>query len=306
MIPSVAHFIWFGRELPWAHVLAVRSALAAGGFERAVLHHADPLEGTRWWGELASLEGFEARRLDPAALLAGAGPRGGELAALFGRLKQPAAKANMVRAALLAREGGVYLDLDTITVGSLEGLRAAGGVFCGEEHVALPGAVRQGRNPLKWARAGVQLGVRDVFRRLPGGWLPRAVNNAVIGAEAGHPFLWALLTRMVELDPAKQVVRFALGTHLLQEAVEASRWGDVRVLPPAVFYPLGPEISEHWFRVVPEVRLEEVLLPETRVVHWYASVRTAAVVPQLDPDYVRAHAGSQLFAALASRFVEAA
>jgi hypothetical protein len=26
LIPPVAHFIWFGKQLPWVHALAIRSA----------------------------------------------------------------------------------------------------------------------------------------------------------------------------------------------------------------------------------------------------------------------------------------
>jgi len=313
MIPATAHFIWFGRELPWVHVLAIRSALEAGGFERAVLHHADDLSGSPWWPELLAMPGFEARPLDPEALFAEASIHGVGLFALFERLAQPAGRANMVRAAILAVEGGVYLDLDTVTVKPLDALREGAGVFCGEEHIALPQSVKESRSPVVLARAGAQLALRDVFRRIPSGWspfrriermYPRAVNNAVLGAEAGHPFMVDLVERMVLLTPARQTVRFALGTHLLQQAVAESRWPDVVVHAPDVFYPLGPEISEHWFRPGLAPRLGDVLRPSTRVVHWYASVRTKDIAPQIDPDYVRAHAHEQLFSALARRFVQ--
>ena len=107
------------------------------------------------------------------------------------------------------------------------------------------------------------------------------------------------------MDPQRQLVRYALGTHLLQEVV-AAHAGDAALVvhPPPVFFPLSPEISEHWFRKTgSKPRLYEILRPETRVVHWYASVRTKSVVPLVDPDYVRAHAGSQPFSALAQQFL---
>jgi hypothetical protein len=50
---------------------------------------------------------------------------------------------------------------------------------------------------------------------------------------------------------------------------------DLTIQEPHVFYPLPPEISEHWFRIGRSVRLDAVLLPETRVVHWYASALIA-------------------------------
>ena len=65
-----------------------------------------------------------------------------------------------------------------------------------------------------------------------------------------------------------------------------------------MFYPLAPEISEHWFRTVRVVRLNEVLSADTRVAHWYASVRTRPLVAQISPRYVREHRGRQLYSAL--------
>jgi hypothetical protein len=47
----------------------------------------------------------------------------------------------------------------------------------------------------------------------------------------------------------------------------------MRVLDPAYFYPLGPEISVAWFSPNSAPRLADDLDPRTRVVHWYASVQ---------------------------------
>jgi hypothetical protein len=44
-----------------------------------------------------------------------------------------------------------------------------------------------------------------------------------------------------------------------------------------------------------------VLSANTRVVHWYASVRAERHVPQIDPSFVRENAGRQLLSALAQR-----
>ncbi|HEY3493404.1 MAG TPA: hypothetical protein VGK73_01910, partial [Polyangiaceae bacterium] len=134
---------------------------------------------------------------------------------------------------------------------------------------------------------------------------PSAPNNAVLGAERAHPFLAELLARMSALPKAERSVRYALGTHLLQTAVrEWSRPG-LTVLPPAAFFPLGPEISEHYFRIRPRLSLEDAIGPGTLVAHWYASVRTERHVARLDPDFVRAHAGRQIFSTLALPVVEA-
>lgn len=315
MIPPIAHFLWFGTSLPWVYALALRSAAARGGFERVVLHHADELAGSPGWRALETSPGVETRRFDPEAVVAGAPVRGGALVDLMRRLRAPAARANVVRAALLATEGGVYLDTDTVTVASLEPLRAEASFFCGLERLVFPGELKRSRSPARWGAALARTALRDLCRRAPSGWrqfrriehhYPRAANNAVLGAEPGHPLLVEMLERMAATPPERQTVRFALGTHLLQ-AVLHDATGDaargLRVYEPPAFYPLGPEISEHWFRFTHEPRLDEALAPETRVVHWYASVRTAGIVDRIDPVYVRTNANRQLFSALALPFL---
>lgn len=311
MIPAKAHFIWFGSQFPWANVLAVQSAAARGDFEEVILHHADELD-TPYWEEMIQTPGVRAVKLDPEALLEEAGVRGGALVDLYRRQSKPAARANMARAAILFLQGGVYMDLDVVTTRSLTPLREEADVFCGEEHIVLPHDVAHSRDPRDLVKAGLRLGVRDVFRRLPGGWrgfrrveglYKRAVNNAVFASTPGHAFVEELLTRMVTMSPDLQLVRFALGTHLLQKVVRDYEGPGLRVHRPGVFYPLAPEISEQWFQIKSPVALEEVLLPETRAVHWYASVRTKEIIPQIDPDYVRRHAHEQLFSALALPFL---
>ena len=311
-IPPIAHFIWFGRELLWVHLLAIRSAIQRGGFERAVLHHADDLRSSSWWDELQALPGFEARQLVPEGLLEQAG--GAPLVDVFRDLAELAGKANVVRAALLYLEGGTFLDSDTVTLRAFSPLLEPGGAFCGEERIIRPYYSRA--NPSLSTRAVnvLRRAARSFLREVPGGWrafrrierfYPAAVNNAVLGSVPRHPLIQSLLENMLAVPRERRRVRYALGTHLLQQTVERYAPGDLRVLPPPVFYPLGPEISLHWFRHTRSPALAEVIRPETRLVHWYASVRTRAIVPAIDPGYVRAHARTQLFSALALPFVEA-
>jgi hypothetical protein len=309
VIPAHAHFIWFGPQLPWVHALAIRSAVLRGGFERVILHHGDPLSHTPVWPELEALPSFEARPIDAAALIEAIGSGADELAEIYATLDAPAARANVLRAAILAAEGGVYLDLDTITLRPLDALRRAHGAFCGQERVIWPASVRRNRSFAVRATSLARAGVRELHRQLPQGWqrfrrleplYPAAANNAVLGAEAGHPFVRRLLANMIAVPEARWRVRFALGTHLLQDTLAHGREGDLRVLPPRYFYPLGPEISAHWFRIRRELPpLEAVLHEDTLIVHWYASVRTKKLVPLIDADYVREHADRQLFSALA-------
>jgi hypothetical protein len=312
MIPRNAHFVWLGPDFSFVHLLAVASAVKSGGFSRVTVHHTDVLDASPAFREAVGLDRVHAERLMPEALLELAGASA--LVDTYHALESPASRSNLLRVALLFERGGVYLDTDTVTVRPFDALLAKGGAFVGEERLVFP---RNAGGPIA-ARlrpsALLRTAARDVMRRLPDGYryfrrvdtlYPKAANNAVIGAEAGHPLLSDLLARAARMPPSERRIRYALGTHLLQDAVAAYREPDLSVLPPPVFFPLGPEISEHWFRVRPQVTLSDVVEPETLLVHWYASVRTKAHVARLTPTFIEQHARTQLFSALAQPIVAA-
>lgn len=311
-IPLRAHFIWLGAELPWVHVLAIRSAAERGGFERVVLHHDEDLSGAPHYGALRAIANFELRRLDVQALFEGCRPFAQALGPIYERLPRPPIRKDLVRVAILYTEGGVYLDLDTVTVRSLAPLCADTDAFCGEERIVFPGSVRHSRNPLVQLVALLRNGMRDVLGYVPNGWAafraierfyPRAVNGAVLASAPGGAFVTRALERIVELPPEVQIRTCGIGPHLLQELATKFEPPDLTVHAPPVFYPLGPEVSRHWFYVRGHRgRLQEVLLPETRVVHWYGSVKTDLLTSVIDPDYVRANARRQLFSELALPF----
>jgi len=289
----------------------MKSASQLGRLQEVVLHHDHDLRGTPWWSEALAIPGFRSRLIEPDVLLAEVDDVGQELVAIYRQLEQPAAKANMMRAAILWSEGGVYLDLDTLTLRSFDALRAEGDFFCGEEPIAYPARVLHSRNPLRWGSALAKDGLRDLMRRLPDGWrtfrqleglYPKAVNNAVVGCPAGHPFAKRLLTAMTEVPVGRRRVRYELGTTLLQTQVAGWRAEGLRVYPPEYFFPLGPEISEHWFRTTSKPRTREAVSEHTLVVHWYASVRTKDIVPKIDPEWIGRRAEVELFSALVREF----
>ncbi len=311
MIPACAHFVWFGPSLPYAYILGVRSAALRGGFDEVLIHHADELTQSPELIEALALPGVSLKSLHEGTLEAAPIERSGALVDLFRKLEQPAAKANMMRAAILAKYGGVYLDTDTLLLKDFDTLRAEHSVFCGAEHIALPSTVKDSRNPLVWARAGALMLYRDVCRRQARGWhhfrkveqfYPAVANNAILASESEHPFIIALLNGMLDLPPQQQLIRFALGTKLLQQCVARDPEG-CSVLSPELFFPIGPEVSQHWFRADTAVDLESMLHTHTRLIHWYASVRTKAIVPKISPDFIRAHADSMAFCRAALPFV---
>lgn len=312
-IPSTAHFIWFGEDLSWLHAMAIRTACLHGGFERVVLHCDRSLEHRPAWRELEGLERFEVRPIDLEQTLSRCGHLGPRLMAIAARLDKPAARANLLRAALLYTEGGVYLDTDTLTLRPFDDLRMGFGAFCGEEHIVFPATVAHDRRPLTLASALARSAAREGMRLMPDGWAAfgrvagwyhRAANNAVLGARPRHGLMRRLLEGMARMPGERVTVRFALGTHLLQRALADFREYDLWVAPPAVFYPLGPEISQHWFRPSRRLRLDEMVKPETRVVHWYASVRCAELLPRVDRSWVAAHQREIPLAALLAKVMD--
>jgi mannosyltransferase OCH1-like enzyme len=309
-IPLVAHFIWLGAELPYTHVLSIRSACRRGGFDEVVLHHERALTRSHAFRSVSQDPRVRCREITNELFTPC--PDGDALRALYGALDKPAARANILRIAILYAEGGVYLDTDTVTIRSFAPLCSRHEAFCGAEHIVYPASVKASRNPLVRGAAALRSGLRSVFSNVPGGYrafravsgiYPRAVNNAVLGAAPAHPLLTAMMKEMLATPEAQRSARYALGTHLLQRMV-ARHPNDIHVCPPDFFYPLGPEISVHWFRQVPRPRLERVLSEHTVCVHWYASVKTDHVVPKIDPAYVREHADRQLYAALVSELAE--
>ena len=309
-IPARAHFCWIGTRLPWACAFAVLSAAKLSALPEIVLHHTDVLDEDAALAALKQTPRVRLSRIDPVACVLQAGQKlaaGDGLAVIYRRLTNPAAQIDLLRAAILYLHGGLYLDMDTITTNSLLPLLNAR-QFVGCEFIIWPHFARTSRSPALWARSLILDLIRKLMRRMPHGWKMfrlvehfcyRGINNAVMGAEADSPLFENYLRAMLTLPPERQIQPYALGPDLLQDVVDRYPRDDLTIQEPHVFYPLPPEISEHWFRIGRNVRLDAVLSAETRVVHWYASVRTKARVAQIDPDYVRNHRESQLFSALA-------
>ena len=305
-IPARVHFCWIGPRLPWAYVFAALSAAERGGLPEVILHHTDTLEDCAETRALRAAPGVTLDRIDPVACLTEAGEAlgiGDQLAALYGRLASPVMRTDILRAAILFRQGGIYLDLDTITVASLRPLLDAA-QFVGSEYIVWPHLVRASRSPMRWARSLALDLLRKAICRMADGWKTfrlverlyyRGLNNAVMGAEPNSP----LFARYLRAMPGVRLLEaYALGPDLLQDVVADDRPDDLVVHDPRVFYPLPPEISEHWFRASPAVRLDAVLYAETRVVHWYASVSTKSRVALITPAYVGEHRNHQLYSAL--------
>jgi hypothetical protein len=310
-IPARAHFCWIGPRLSWAYAFALLSAAAQARMDEVVLHHTDELEGGAVLTALRGTAGLRLERIDARDLLAEAEAKlglSGELAGIYANLVSPSQRSDVLRAAILYLQGGIYLDLDTITVASLRPLLDAP-QFIGTEYIVWPHWVRSSRSWAVWAKYLALDVLRSGLRLCPGGWRGfrhvepwyfKGINGAVLGGPAGAPLFVADLTAMAALPPARRSEPYALGPDLLQSLVGRFSSAELVIHEPGVFYPLAPEISTHWFRAG-AADLDLALRPQTLVVHWYASVRSKPYIALIDPDYVRAHRHTQLYSALVSR-----
>lgn len=289
-IPNHLLFVWYGKRLPFSCELALRSAI----------HHCRPdrvyffFEGLE--SEIPRLQKdykaecipcSEVRRHWFKDLPTDVEMLGG----LYDALSSHASRSNLVRLAALWKVGGVYLDTDTLTIRDLAPLRRYRG-FCGLEPLALPSDLFESLNPLRWGTAGFRLGLREICARLPGGYrLFRpfekvfffCVNNAVMGSTVKNPKLEEAFRSICEMPPKMQLKRYRLGTHLLQKITENRSRPGMEVLPPDVFYPLGPEISAHWFKRQPSRLDTRLITKNTRVIHWYHSVEKRFLREEISP-----------------------
>jgi hypothetical protein len=192
IIPNHLIFVWLGKNFPWSLQWAMESAYK----------QCKPDKVTLVWSGTANdvVNGFlnkfsfSIRSIEVSADYFKDVIHGDKLWQVYQKLQQPAAKSNILRLVALWKEGGIYLDGDTVTIKDLSPLREYKG-FCGVEPVALPYTLYQSKNPISWFMAGIRLGFRELCARSSHGvrWFRiveslyiSAANNAVLGACAGN------------------------------------------------------------------------------------------------------------------------
>lgn len=291
------------------------SALRYGGLDQVVLHHTDKLDDNEVVQALRA-EGVVFSHLDPESLLNEVGDAlglGTQLAELYCRISKPAILSDILRAAILYQQGGIYLDVDTLTIASIEPL-LRDEQFIGLENIVWPYWVKTARSPLPWVRAIALDLLRKTLRRMPNGWLFfktfenlyfKAVNGAILGGAPQACLFATYLKNMVELPSALQSRANMLGPDLLQALIQQQSLPNLKIYEPDTFYPFPPEISEHWFRQCKNAPalLKKAIQNQTKIVHWYASARAKPYISQIKPDYILKNQNNQLYSALVSQLL---
>lgn len=277
--------VWMGPRFPYYCRLAVESVLVAMPHARVQLHlvaalSADPhlADVDPHLARVAADDRVELVQRPTADIFAGAPGGATRYLDLLDRVRRsPAAISNLVRLAVLGERGGIYLDTDILVTAPLPSPTDVGD-FVGREHVWADNRrrIQSGYRPgvllrsVPWAatwllrRSDSRLsqGRFHLAERLPAPITRLQVNNAVIGAEAGSPFVQAALRRSLGADPRQ---RFALGPSLLDD-LAAAEPRLVRLLPPSRFYPVPPGQSYRYFE---DRHLE--LPADTKLIHYVSS-----------------------------------
>jgi Glycosyltransferase sugar-binding region containing DXD motif len=308
MIPNIAHFIWIGEKLPYIYTIAIKSACIAGKFSTVKLHGNSELLKEPHVASLQNLKNFKFCNLDPKKVIESCNLPG--FYEKYIQLVQPAGKANLLRLAILFKEGGVYLDTDTITLKPMESL-LENEAFAGEEYIIKPYWVARSNSTLEHTKKHCRNIGRKICVYIPHGYLLfeyiskfylRAVNNAVLGAEPAAPLLKTMLNKIIEVPQEQLLIRFKLGTHLLQETLHENPHM-ATIQEPDLFYPLSPEICRHFFKNYGISQINRIISDKTKVVHWYASVKTKNIVKNITADYIKKHSSKQIFSHLALPFI---
>ncbi|MDR3001130.1 MAG: hypothetical protein LBU89_07690 [Fibromonadaceae bacterium] len=283
MIPNRVFFIYLGKDLPWGTGLAILSAKQVQKAEETVLYIENEVSGAGY-DLIKNDSGILLKQIDVNSLFSDLGDNG-ICSHLYNVLKSPASKANLLRLALLYKEGGVYLDTDTITVKPWDDLLQYKG-FCGQEPLALPQELLdfpsvKSANPFLYIAAGLRYTWsffclkaphgEQIFR-LAEGFFNLAVSNAVLASEPKNKLIEDAFAAINEMGKEEQLRRFRLGTRLLQQMTKNKTSENMKVLPPAYFFPVGPNVFRHIFYKNSAKRLNKILLPQTRVVHWYNGI----------------------------------
>lgn len=306
-IPRQLHFLWDGQGFQPPYAVAVTTARRLHPDWDIVLHSGDAPRNNPAWDALASVA--RVQELTPEIAAEGLPIPAKDFLDLYGRVNYPAGRSNLLRLSVLWKLGGVYLDLDTACNAPFDDLLESG-AFVGEEVVWKHDneRVERGFRPkmvvsssafgISWAAARAGLWRSDSLpeRLLRKVWGNPELNNAVIGARPGHPWVTLLIEMALEADPT---VRFALGPALFNRAwvrgLETGVEMPVRHAP-AVFYQFPPSQTVRFFGACSR----DTLPDGARILHWCSSNHRKDL-PNLTAQWACANRDRSLWAEVVAR-----
>ncbi len=241
--------------------LAVESILQTNPDARVTIHYENPPSNADWRALQAKVE---FRAIDLPALLASLPASMAKVAPILEGISTgyPAGRSNILRYLILYREGGIYIDFDTLTVRDYRPLLSHP-AFIGEEAVfrydddRVAGNFKPGIIPhgiffgLSYYLSfwnckylGDSAAINGLNRALMRLWSDRKLNNAVLGCEAGSAFFARAIAMVPETDPK---IKYALGPILMNRAWATEAAAQMRRLDPDHFYFIPPSQTYRFF-----------------------------------------------------------
>jgi hypothetical protein len=260
MIPLQFHLIWEGKRFPFVNRLAIESLIQTHPHAKIILHFGNPPDNEHW---IALQSKVEMRAIDVDALLQNVPDPEGIRRTLEGMAANyPAGRSNILRYLILYKEGGIYLDFDTITIRSLEPLCQYEG-FIGQERVWKCDDDRvQGKWTLEMLWASPAFGLSYFLSRLNHkylgslkvlDWLDAKIqtlwgadqlNNAVLACKPQSQFFAKVLEAIPSTDPK---IRYNLGPILMNKIWKETGGCELHRMENQAFYAIAPSQTHRFF-----------------------------------------------------------
>ncbi len=258
----------------------MESLLQTNPGAKITIHFQDPPDNADWL-ELQKKVTFHP--IDMQSLLSGLPPSMASVVPVLQGISSGylAGRSNILRYLILFKEGGIYLDFDTITIRDFKPLLSHP-AFIGEEAVFRYDDDRvSGKFKLAIIPTGVLFGLSYALslwncrmfgdsyvlnalnRLLMRGWSDKKLNNAVLGCEAGSPFFARVIALVPDTNPT---VKYALGPILMNRTWDLAPGQDMHRLDSSYFYNIPPSQTFRFF-YGPAATLPH----STFVIHWCSS-----------------------------------
>ncbi len=258
----------------------MESLLQTNPGAKITIHFQDPPDNADW---LALQKKVTFQPIDMDSLLSGLPPSMASVVPVLQGISSGylAGRSNILRYLILFKEGGIYLDFDTITIRDFKPLLSHP-AFIGEEAVFRYDDDRvSGKFKLAIIPTGVLFGLSYALslwncrmlgdsyvlnalnRLLMRGWSDKKLNNAVLGCEAGSAFFARVIALIPDTNPT---VKYALGPILMNRTWDLAPGQDMHRLDSSYFYNIPPSQTFRFF-YGPAATLPD----STFVIHWCSS-----------------------------------
>ncbi len=314
-IPNLYYFVWYGSSFQLTHYLAIKSVAVTCNPFKIYLYISEPLDSQIYFQKLTGeVDCLEIIFIDIKNLIKESGyTKAEKLIESYNYLYQNryfAALSDLLRYLFLIKDGGVYMDLDILTIKDLTPLLKKD-LFCGTEHILVSGAVSNSllryfrtvpltilRSTLAHLSSGVQ-----IFKKISWMYLEE-INGAILGAPPSHPVLIEALDNVCTLSVQIPKRRTVIGPDLLQKLLRDNKFSNIKIYNPDYFYPIGPTMAINYFKFNSKLdKLEKnIISTDTYVLHWYSDGTNKYNLPATIDD-LHINAPNQLYARLALKLL---